>query len=106
MERRAEHYTTAAGKKPFWNWFGGLDRSSRYAVDRYIFRVCRGGSTKNVRYLDDGVSEIKIGRIRVYYAETEDALILLWGGDKGTLGAQRADIARAKRYWRDYVQKK
>lgn len=106
MERKAEHYATSTGKKPFWKWFKGLDFASRYTVDRYIFRVCGGGSVKNIKYLDDGVSEIKIDRIRVYFAETDDTIVLLWGGDKGTVGAQRADIDRAKRYWRDYVQKK
>lgn len=36
---------------------------------------------------------------RIYFGADADRMILLTGGDKSS---QAADIARAKRYWRDY----
>ena len=100
---KAHYYTTASGRKPFWEWHRELDRTSRYRVDRYVYRVCAGGSLKNIKHLGDGVLEIKVDWLRVYFAYEGDGLLLLLGGGKGS---QQADIVKAKRYWRNYVEEK
>jgi putative addiction module killer protein len=43
------------------------------------------------------------GRDRIYYGLDGSDIILLVGGDKST---QRADIERAKAFWREYKERK
>ena len=93
-------------KEPFEEWIRKLDEKSRSNIDTYIDRVASGGGKKNIKFLGDGVFEIKINYgpgFRVYFAEEwNNIILLLIGGNKRT---QIRDINKAKRYWRDYVQK-
>lgn len=99
-------YTTESGDSPFLKWLEGIDKKRRALIHIYVLRVSKGGSRKNVKYLDDGVWEIKIiygkAAMRVYFGKTNGLLILL-GGSKGN---QKTDIKQAKKYWRKYVSKK
>ncbi len=65
-----------------------------------------GGGKKNVKFLGDGVFEIKVNfgpGFRIYFAEERNTLfLLLLGGNKNT---QERDIEKAKKYWREYVSK-
>ena len=93
-------------KEPFEEWIRKLDERSRSNIDTYIDRIASGGGKKNIKFLGDGVFEIKINYgpgYRVYFVEEENHIILLLiGGNKRT---QKRDITKAKGYWRDYVQK-
>ena len=97
-------YTSESGDVPFLTWVRKLDDKARAVVQVYVQRVVGGGSRRNVRYLDDCVWEIKIpsrhGAMRVYFGKTNGMIVLL-GGSKSD---QKADIKRAKRYWRNYVE--
>lgn len=97
-------YTLESGDVPFLTWVRKLDDKVRAVVQVYVQRVARGGSRKNVRYLDDCVWEIKIpyrhGAMRVYFGKINGVMVLL-GGSKTS---QNADIKRAKKYWRSYAE--
>ena len=94
------------GKEPFREWIKKLDKKHRASVFAFINRLAGGGSKKNVKAIGEGVFEIKVDRgpgFRVYFGELRNEIILLLlGGDKSS---QAKDIAKAKEYWRNYVQK-
>ena len=105
--KKINYYVTKSGKKPFLDWFYKLDTRLRATVTDYIERVAESGTKRNIKSLKDGVYEIRIfhsSGLRVYFGEDGDNIILLLvGGDKSS---QKSDILKAKRYWRDYAQKK
>lgn len=107
MRKTIDYYVTYSGECPFRSWFEKLDRNTRIVVDGYIARVSMGGSKKNIKSLKDGLYEIRIfygSGIRVYFGKDGDKLMLLLIG--GAKGSQKADIKKAKSYWRNYVQTK
>ena len=97
------HYRTADGADVFGAWFDGL-RDSR-AQGRIAVRIDRLalGLFGDARPLRESVRELRVDYgpgYRVYYALVGRAVVLLLGGgDKRT---QRADIARAVRYWVEF----
>ena len=99
-----EYYTTTAGKTPFNEWLNKQEEKRQFAVLRYVGRVSRKKSRKNVVSLGDGVWEIKIAykATRVYFGKINGLLVLLGGGKS----RQSKDIERAKYYWRCYVEEK
>ena len=107
MKKTIEYYVTESGDRPFLSWFEKLDRKTQLIVNGYIVRVASGASKKNIKPLKGGLFEIRIfygPGLRVYFArDGEKIILLLIGGDKGS---QKADIKKAKSYWRDYVQTK
>ena len=97
------HYLTAEGEDVFPNWLESLgDIATRARIEVRLARVERG-LFGDVRYLNDGVSELKLDfgpGYRIYYGkEGSKIIILLCGGDKST---QRKDIKHAIEYWKDY----
>ena len=98
---------TDSGEVPFKKWHSKLNKVTGVIVRKYIDRVANGGSTKNIKSLQDGVFEIKVNYgsgYRVYFAEEKGCIILLLlGGDKGS---QKSDVLKTKVYWSRYVQKK
>lgn len=101
--RELAEYLTPDGRSPFREWLRGLKDVRTRAIVRVRLNRVRLGNLGHCRELAEGVSELKIDHgpgFRVYFGEDGDTLvILLCGGDKST---QRADIQRAKAYWRDY----
>ena len=65
------------------------------------------GNFGDHKFCSDGVWELRINTgpgYRVYYGLAgQQIVLLLCGGDKST---QSADIARAKKYWRDWQKRK
>ncbi len=102
-----KYFVTKSGREPFVEWLDGLETTSQVVVIKYVNLVACGGSLKNIRYLKNGVFEIKIryaAGLRVFFAKTESKdLLLLTGGDKGS---QKSDITKAVKYWRNYGAKK
>lgn len=97
------HYCTADGADVFSAWFDGLgDLHAQQRIAVRIDRLALGlfGDAKPLR---DGVRELRVDYgpgYRVYYALAgRTVVLLLCGGDKRT---QRADIARAVRYWAEF----
>lgn len=100
-------YQTKNGDHPVSLWLDTLDRIVRAKIMSFIERVALGGAKKNLRFIGQGVIEIKIDYgpgYRVYFGErNQDMIILLVGGDKST---QDRDILLAQKYWRSiYVSK-
>lgn len=91
------------GHKPFDQWFKGL-RDQRAAA-RILVRLDRleNGLEGDSKPVGEGVKELRISEgkgYRVYYGwDGDTVIILLCGGDKAS---QKADINRAKKYWRQY----
>lgn len=91
------------GQKPFDKWFQRL-RDQRAAA-RILIRLDRleNGLEGDAKPVGEGVKELRIAEgkgYRVYYGwDGEAVVILLCGGDKQS---QKQDIARAKKYWRQY----
>ena len=83
----------------FDRWLRRLkNRSARSVIADHLLRVEETGNLGKVRSVGDGVWEKKIsyaGGYRLYYfLQTEESIILLYGGDKST---QARDIVRAKK---------
>lgn len=98
------HYLTEDGTDIYAAWFDSLrDIRGKVSITRRIDRMAQGnfGDHKHCR---DGVWELRVDvgpGYRVYYGLDGDILVLLLcGGDKST---QTRDIARAARYWNDYL---
>ena len=62
-----------------------LDEESRAIIIAYINRISVGGSLKNLKYISDGVQELKINfgpGFRVYFGRPEvSTILLLIGGE-------------------------
>ena len=96
-------YTDESEGVPFDRWIKKLrDRRAKVRILNRIDRLSLGleGDWKPV---GGGVREMRIPEgkgYRVYYArEGETVVLLLCGGDKSS---QKADIVKAKEYWRLY----
>ncbi len=100
---RVEHYLAPDGRDPFERWLDRVrDRRAVIAIERRIARIERDSHLGDHKFLRDGVSELRIDEgagYRVYYAQTQNIVILLLcGGDKST---QAADIDRAVSCWKE-----
>ncbi len=96
-------YLTASGRSPFNDWLSGLrDRRARAHIRARLDRV-QLGNLGDHQPMGEGIYELRMffgPGYRIYFVFEADAvLLLLCGGDKSS---QSRDIARAKRYWRDY----
>ena len=83
-----------------------LSSRARAIVRKRLVRLRLGnfGDAKSLKGTH-GLYELRIHEglgCRVYYGKKKDVLvILLCGGKKGT---QSQDIAKAKKYWEDYLE--
>ena len=107
MLNRINEYTNEQDRSPYAVWLASLrDARARARVIMQVDRMELGlfGDSKPV---GEGLSELKIHHgpgYRVYYGkESQDAYLLLCGGDKST---QSRDIKRAKAYWQEYKMRK
>lgn len=91
--------------KRYKKWYDKLDSTQRTRLATYVKRVARGESLNNVKGPWAGVSEIKMGGLRVYFAEDEQTVFLLNGGDKDTKGGQSDDIGLSQERWRMLCKK-
>jgi len=105
--RRLEVYVTAARRIPFLEWLESLRELSARAIVRTRLDRVRLGDLGDCRSLGGGLHELRIGfgpGFRVYFAHLSgETILLLCGGPKRS---QKADIARARRCWRDYGSRK
>jgi putative addiction module killer protein len=99
-------YIASNGKRPFREFLAEIDRLPVHGqilnrVDRLALGVF--GDAKSV---GDGVSELRFHQgpgYRIYFGIDGDKVVLLCGGRKDR---QTNDIARARRFWSDYLEKK
>ena len=107
MAFEIRRYRTAAPREPFTDWLGGLpDRQARARILARLERLF-AGNFGDVKFLRDGVSELRIDwgpGYRVYFGRDGRTLIvLLCGGDKRK---QDADIRKAVELWREYTSRR
>jgi putative addiction module killer protein len=99
-------YLTADGKNPFREWLGSLAKTVRARIQARVLRF-ELGNLGDHRSVGEGVWEARVmfgPGYRIYFGEDGNAIIvLLVGGDKNS---QRKDIARARQFWRDYLETK
>jgi putative addiction module killer protein len=101
-------YRTESNKEPFKEWFGDLDKKTRWIVSERITRIESGnfGSCKPLKGYA-GIYEIVIDYgpgYRIYYGKEGSLIvILLLGGEKKS---QTRDIEKACRYWTHYREEK
>jgi len=101
-----KHYLTSDGHDVFMDWRSQVqDNTVKIAIDRRINRV-ELGNFGDHRFCQDGVWELRLDLgpgYRIYYAQAGKSMILLLcGGIKRT---QKADIAKACAYWKDWQQR-
>jgi len=99
-------YEDIKGKAPFTEWLKKLrDKQAAAKIDILIERV-RLGNLGFVKPLGEGISELKMDfgpGYRVYIGQIgSQIVVLLCGGDKKS---QTSDIAKAKKYWRDFKER-
>lgn len=99
-------YTTANDKRPYIEWLSKQDKTVmsriRVAIDRL-----RDGNTGNLKSVGDGVHEIRLtfgAGFRIYLGKEGNEIVILLHG--GTKHRQSADIAKAKEFWRDHLERK
>ena len=94
-------------RTPFSDWLDSLKDARTVGIVRARLnriRVCNFGDCKPV---GGGVEELRIDfgpGYRIYFGrEGSLVVILLCGGNKGTQGR---DLARARKYWKEYLDAK
>jgi putative addiction module killer protein len=106
MAVTVREYLNADRKSPFRDWLRLLTKAVAARIQLRVQRFELGnlGDHKNV---GEGVWEARVmfgAGYRIYFGKDGDSIIvLLVGGDKGS---QRKDIARAREFWRDYLEAK
>ncbi len=101
-----QEYVTRDGRSPFGAWLRSLrDVHARARIRVRLDRV-RLGNLGDYRTVGNSVYELRLTYgpgYRLYFGVVDrTTLILLAGGDKGT---QKRDIARARGYWADYLDR-
>jgi putative addiction module killer protein len=102
-----KHYLTIDERDLFAEWRETvMDAKTRISIDRRINRVELGNFGDHAP-CREGVWELRIDMgpgYRVYYAQTEKTVILLFCG--GTKRTQKSDISKACEYWKDWQSRK
>lgn len=107
-EFQLEPFKTDNGKEPFTEWMLSLNAVTRNRVLARLLRV-QTGNFGDYKFLEEGIFELRLcfgSGYRVYFGKVEEVgtiIILFCGGDKGT---QKRDIEKAKRYWKQYNERK
>ncbi len=93
-------------ENPYIDWLKKQDKTAMSRVRVAIDRL-RSGNTGNLKSVGDGVYEIRLtfgAGFRIYLGWEDDGIVILLQG--GTKHRQSADIAKAKDFWRDYLERK
>ena len=98
------YYQTVDNKTPYLEWYNSLDKSLKLVVDKRLSKVERGLYGDNKR-LSEGLFELKFNNgLRIYYTEINNIIVLLFTG--GNKSKQSKDIELAKKYLKDYNERK
>lgn len=98
------HYAMESGRIPFREWMAQQSEQNQASVFARIDRLAMGllGDSKAI---GDGVFELRFKNgTRVYFGfDAGRVVIILCGGAKG---GQQSDIRFAKKYWKNYEERK
>lgn len=101
-----EIYSDIKGREPFTEWLESLENVQRYRIKARMARLSVG-NFGDCKHIQNDIYELRFitkSGFRVYYfIEDNKIIILLNGGNKST---QQKDIARAKEYFMDYLDRK
>jgi putative addiction module killer protein len=100
-------YATEDGKEPFSDWLDDIGKDSVAKVFRRLLRVLNG-NCEDYKSLGNRLYELRFHEgLRVYFAQIDDAIILLLaGGNKNTKRDQSRDIEKSREYLNDYEERK
>ena len=99
-------YIDARGRSPYAKWFNRLPAQAAAKMAVAVTRMHQG-NLSNVKGIGEGVLEYRIDwgpGYRIYFGRDGETMIILLAG--GTKQRQDQDIARAKKCWNDYRQRK
>ena len=99
------HYVDREGRNRFERWYDSLEDDVRARVAVALNRLSQGGAS--AKGVGAGVMELRLDfgpGYRVYFGKDGETLVILLGG--GTKKRQQADIETAKKFWREYKQRK
>ena len=106
MALTVREYVSADGKSPFREWLGSLTKAVKARIQLRVQRF-ELGNLGDHKHVGEGVWEARVTfgpGYRIYFGKDSDSIIvLLAGGDRGS---QTKDIARARGFWRDYLEAK
>lgn len=100
--REIRIYETEDERAPFIEWMEGLEGQAIHGIIMARLERVENGNLGNSHGVGEGVAELVIDfgpGYRVYFGQDGGLIVLLNGGTKRT---QTADIASAKRFWRNY----
>lgn len=107
IEFKIRVYSTLEGKTPFIDWLNSLkDPEARAKIRVRIDRLSLG-NFGDCRHLTGKIWELRFHfgpGYRLYFGRDENSLVIFLLG--GTKNKQKKDIQKAKRYWRDYQERK
>lgn len=106
-EQKVIIYKSKDGKCPLIEWSDSIkDKRAMQSVLARVARI-RSGNFGDSKSVGSGIIELRIPYgpgYRVYFGRDDACLVvLLCGGDKSS---QNKDIENAKKYWRDYQERK
>lgn len=100
------YYQTRGGHVPYREWLATVTDAVAFAAIQSRTDRLKRGLFGDCEPVGEGVWELRIDTgpgYRVYYARSgKQVVLLLCGGDKRK---QKADINRAKIFWRDHEQR-
>ena len=104
MALTVREYLSTDGRNPFREWLRSLTKAVGARIQLRVQRF-ELGNLGDHKTVGEGVWEARVmfgPGYRIYFGKDGNSIIvLLAGGDKGS---QAKDIARARGFWRDYLE--
>lgn len=109
MQREMIYYETPSGKRPFEQWLSRIKDETAKAIIYRDLQKLEKGLRGNCKPLGGNLQELKFHYgpgYRVYFAEFGNTVILLLsGGIKNTKKEQQQDIAQARKYLQEFLER-
>jgi putative addiction module killer protein len=106
MKLTIREYVSAEGRSYFREWLDSLGVPVRARIQARVLRF-ETGNLGDHKSVGEGIWEARVmfgPGYRIYFGkEGRSVILLLVGGDKSS---QSADIRRARRLWREYLEGK
>ena len=105
MEYEVVEYLDEQDKAQFGTWFNRLNPLAAAKVTTAIKRLVQGNNS-NVKRLPGGIFEYKLHfgpGYRIYFGKHKKTIVVLLIG--GTKKRQSADIAKAKLFWKNFLER-
>lgn len=99
-------YSDVKGKEPFTEWLESLENIQRYRIKARMTRLAVG-NFGDYKHIENGIYELRFitkSGFRIYYCIEDNKIIILLNG--GNKSSQQRDIAKAKEYFMDYLNRK